>query len=94
MNPQSEYMHINVWIIVLKPGSIRRVDPVPGLPGVGTGASWKKIGEEKTQCDPADPATRSKTRLQLVDFFFFLLKRCRFDFFKKLTDPGLGPGWV
>ena len=80
MNPQSEYMHINVWIIVLKPGSIRRVDPVPGLPGVGTGASWKKIGEEKTRCDPADPATRSKTRLQLVDFFFFV-KTMSFWFF-------------
>ena len=32
--------------------------------------------------------TRSKTRLQPVDFcFFFLNQRC-FDFFKKKIDPG------
>jgi hypothetical protein len=43
----------------------------------------EKTGEGKIRCDPA---TRSKTRLQSVDFFF-LLKQRRFDFFKKKIDP-------
>jgi hypothetical protein len=35
-----------------------------------------------------DSTTRSKTRLQLIDFcFFFLLKQCRFDFFFLRIDP-------
>jgi hypothetical protein len=42
----------------------------------------KKIDEEKTR--RVDPATRSKTRLQLVNFF--LLKRHHFDFFLKKMD--------
>jgi hypothetical protein len=51
----------------------------------------KKTGKEKTWSDPADltgwlDKTWSKTQLQPVDFFFFLLKQCRFDFFKKI-DP-------
>jgi hypothetical protein len=39
--------------------------------------------------------TRSKTRLQPVDFCFFIKRRC-FGFFKKndLGDRGLGPGRV
>jgi hypothetical protein len=48
----------------------------------------KKHGKKKpgvTQLTRrVDSTTRSKTRLQPIDFcFFFLLKQCRFDFFKK-----------
>jgi hypothetical protein len=44
----------------------------------------KKIDEEKTR--RVDPATRSKTRLQLVNFF--LLKRHHFDFYFKKNGRG------
>ena len=44
----------------------------------------EKTGEEKTWCDPArprqDPVANPLT-------FVFLLKRRRFDCFKKKTDP-------
>jgi len=44
----------------LKPGPARRVDPGPE-----PGRVEEKIEEEKTWCDPVDPAGRpSKTRLQ------------------------------
>jgi len=42
----------------------------------------EKTEKEKTQCNPTDPATWSKIRLQPVDFCF-LLKQRRFDLFKK-----------
>jgi hypothetical protein len=47
--------------------------------------------EGKTRCDPADPAGRPgqdpvTNPLTFVFFYFFLLKRRRFDFFlKELT---------
>jgi hypothetical protein len=62
----------------LKPGSARQVDL-----GLEPGRVEEKTGEEKTRCDPADPARPVKTRLQtrcLLFFLFFLLKRRRFDF--------------
>jgi hypothetical protein len=48
----------------------------------------KKQGKEKLGVTRRPGKTRSKTWLQLVDFFFFLLKRRRFDFFLKRIDPG------
>jgi hypothetical protein len=68
-----------VKTIVLKPGSTQdQADP-----GLESGRVEEKTGEEKTRYDLA---TRSKTRLQPVDFFFFLLKQRRFDFLKKQID--------
>ena len=77
------------WIIVLKPGPARQVDPGPGRPGSGTGPSWRKNMERKNPVWPSK--IRSKTRLQPV--VFFLLKQRRFDFFKKnwLGWPGQNP---
>jgi hypothetical protein len=72
-------------IIVLKPGPVWRVDPGPGRSGAGTGPGWKKNRVRKNLVWPSK--TRSKTWLQPVDFCFFLLKRRRFDFFKKRIDP-------
>ena len=54
-----------------------------GLPGAGIESGWRKNKERKNPVWPGK--TRSKIWLQPVDFFFFLLKRCRFDFLKKLT---------
>jgi hypothetical protein len=56
--------------------------------------------------NPTTRLTRSKTQLQFIDFyFFFLLKRCYFDFKKKINpgdpsdpvktwNPGLRPGRI
>jgi hypothetical protein len=46
---------------VLKPGPVQRVDPE-----LETGRV-----QEKTRYDPVDPAIRSKTLLQPVNFCFF-----------------------
>jgi len=83
--------------IVLEPGPM-------GWSETETGPGWRKNKKKKTRCDPASwpGKIRSKTRLQFVDFCFFLLKRHRFDFFKKnwpeqpsdpvkTWNPGLGP---
>jgi len=72
----------------LKPGPARRVDPGPGRPGPEPGRVDEKMEEGKTRCDPADPAGRPgqdqvTNSLTFVFFLFFLLKRRRFDFFKK-----------
>jgi hypothetical protein len=65
-----------VHSIVLKPGPARRVDLAD--PGLEPGRVEEKIGEGKI---------RSKTRLQPINFFF-LLKRRRFNLYKKkLTQP-------
>jgi hypothetical protein len=66
-----------------------------GRPGAGTGLGWKKNRGRKNPVRPGN--TRSKTRLQPVDFcFVFLLKRRRFDFKKidpvKTRNLDLGPG--
>jgi hypothetical protein len=70
--------------IVLKPGPARRVDQGPGRPGVGTGPDWRK---NRVRKNPMWPGWLGKTRLQPVDFCFFLPKRRRFDFKKKQIDP-------
>jgi len=57
-------------------------------PGLEPGRVEEKIGEGTTRCDPADPATRSKTRLRSVDFFFFFTKTTSFWFKKKRIDSG------
>jgi hypothetical protein len=85
-------MSIPVFIaIVLKPGSARLVSPGPEPDRVD-----KKTGKGKTRYDPADPAGRpgdpadpGRPDNKPVDFcfFFFLLKRRRFDFFFKRIDP-------
>jgi hypothetical protein len=57
---------------------------------------------KKKQAKKKPGKTRSKTRLQPVDFLFFLLKRRRFDFKKKIDpsdpvkiqNPDLGPDRV
>jgi hypothetical protein len=59
----------------------------------------KKRGKEKPGVDPADLIANPLT---FIFFVFFLLKRCRFDFFLKkknqpgnlvkTRNPGLGPG--
>jgi len=54
-----------VLTIVLKPGSARRVDSEPDRPETGTGLGFKKIEKAKPG------VTRSKTRLQTIDFCFF-----------------------
>jgi len=77
-----------ILIIVLK--------PVPaGRAGTRPARVEEKIEEGKTRHDPATRLTRSKTQLRPI-YFFFLLKRCRFDFLKKFDpdDPGLGRGRV
>jgi hypothetical protein len=65
------YIYIYIWTgcCVLEPGSARRVDLGPGRPGAGTGPGWWK---NSISHDPVWPGkTRSKTRLQPVDFFFY-----------------------
>jgi hypothetical protein len=63
----------------------------PADPRLEPGQVEEKTGEEKARCDSVDPATRSKTRLQPVDFF--LLKRHRFDLKKKQIDLGDPVTW-
>jgi hypothetical protein len=80
----------------IRPGSAGRSGTRPTR-----GQVEKKIDEGKTRCDPIDPP---RPGCKPVDFcFFFLLKRRRFDFFKKKIDPadpvktqnsGLGPSRV
>jgi len=67
------HMHCIILHVVLKPESAWWVDSRLEL-----GRVKKKQGKKIRY----DPATRSKTWLQPVDFFF-LLKRHRFDFLKK-----------
>jgi hypothetical protein len=66
------YIYIYIYTIVLKP------DPT-GRPR--TRPTWAEL--KKKQGKKKSSVTRSKTRLQVVDFcfLFFLLKRRRFDFF-------------
>jgi hypothetical protein len=54
--------------MVLKLDPAWRADSGSGRPGTGTGPGWRKTGEEKTQCDPADSA---KPGYKPVDFCFF-----------------------
>jgi hypothetical protein len=100
-------MHVTIISIVLKPGSIRWVDPWPDRPGAGPGRVEEKTGEGKTRRDLAtqlswqDPVKNPvATRLLL----FFLRKRHHFNFFKnwfkrpgdpiKTRNPGLEPGRI
>jgi hypothetical protein len=66
--------------IVLKPSPAWQVDS-----GLEPGRVEEKIREEKTRCDPVDPARSGQKPSCNSLTFFFLLKRCHFDFFKKLT---------
>jgi hypothetical protein len=45
----------------------------------------EKTGKEKTRCDPARPGKKPGCN-PLTFVFFFLLKRHRFNFFKKKID--------
>ena len=65
--------------IVLKLGPVRRVDL-----GLELGRVKKKQGKEKPSVIRLTRQDLVKTRLQLVDLYFFLLKRRRFNFFKKI----------
>jgi hypothetical protein len=70
--------------IVLKSGPVRWIDLRPGRSGVGIGPGWRKNREKNpdvTWLTRQDPVTN-----QLTFFYVFLLKRCRFNFFKKLTQ--------
>jgi len=60
-------------------GSIRDLE-------VESGRIDKKSEKEKTQCDLADPV-RPGQKFDCSPLTFFLLKRYRFDFFKK-NSPG------
>jgi hypothetical protein len=62
----------------MKSGPARQVDPE-----LEPGWVEEKTEEEKTRCDPADPATRSRPGCKPVDFFF--IKRRCFDLKKTLT---------
>ena len=63
----------------MKPGQARQVNP-----RLEPGRVEEKIGEGKTQCDPARPGQDSVANSLT---FVFLLKRRRFDCFKKRTNP-------
>jgi hypothetical protein len=79
-------MKIRVVIIVLKSGSAWD----PADPGLEPSRVEEKTREGKTRCDPTDPADPTRPGCKPVDFcffLFFLLKRRRFDFKKKLTRP-------
>jgi len=63
-----------------------------GRPGARTRPGWRKNRGRKNPVwtrltRQVDPATRLQTRW-LLFFLFCLLKRCRFDFFKKKNRPG------
>jgi hypothetical protein len=68
--------------IVLKSGPTRQIEPEPGWPGAGTGPGLRKNRGRKNLVWPGW-LTRSKTRLQPVDFFF-----TSFCFLFFLNDPG------
>jgi len=79
--------------IVLKPGLAWWVDPGSGRLGARTGSGWRKNRGRKNQVWPnwLEGLTRQdsiKTQFQSVDFFFILLKRCRFDLKKKELTRG------
>jgi hypothetical protein len=59
-------------LVVLKPSPVWRVNP-----GLEPSRVEKKIGEEKTWCDPARPGQKPGCN----PLIFFLLKQRRFDFF-------------
>jgi len=76
-------MKIVLFYIVLKPGPA-------GQPGTRPIRGWnfsrveEKIRKEKTWRDPVDPARPGqKLGCEQLIFFFFLLKRHRFDLKKK-----------
>jgi hypothetical protein len=79
--------HSFTWIIlktiVLKPGTAGRFRTRPTR-------DWRKNRERKNSVWPSWPRagwpgkTWLKTRLQPIDFCFFLLKRHHFDFLKKI----------
>jgi len=61
--------------IILKPGTAWQGDPGPDLLGAGIEQGLRKNMESQARgVDLAKP----------VDFCFFILKQCLFDFFKKL----------
>ena len=69
-----------------------------GQPELEPGRVEEKTGEEKTRCDPTDPVTWLTRRVDPVTrlqtcwlLLLFLLKRYRFDFFKKTNWPGQNP---
>jgi hypothetical protein len=62
----------------LKPGSVGRL----GIRGWNRAGLKKKWRKEKPGVTRRVDQRLDKTRLQPVDFLFFLLKRYRFDFFK------------
>lgn len=73
--------------IVLKPDPARWVDPRLGWPGAGTGPDLRKNRKSQNSAwpgDPVDPARFSqKPGCNPLIFVCFLLKKRRFDFFKK-----------
>ena len=89
--------------IVLKPGQVRPNGSTqdPADPRLEPGQVEEKIEEGKTRRDPVDPTgwPGQKSGCNPLTFVF-LLKRCRFDFFKKRIDPvktwnpGFRPGHV
>jgi hypothetical protein len=79
--------------IVLKPDLARQVDLGPGWPGAETWPGWWKNRKSHDLVWPGK--TRSKTRLQPVDFcFFFFTKTTPFwIFFKIGIDPAASVTW-
>jgi hypothetical protein len=79
----------HVILIILKLGSVQRIDPRLDWSRVGTELGLKKIRKVKNLGDLTNPAgwpgkTWSKTRLQPVWLFIFLTKTISFWFIKKL----------
>lgn len=80
-NKSSFESFIIILGIVLKLSLARRVDLRPGQSGTRTRPDWRKNRVRKNLVWPSWPGQKP------IDFFF-LLKRCCFDFFEKnLTNP-------
>jgi hypothetical protein len=75
----SRHCLFNIFSHSFETGPVWRVDSGPGWPGAGTGPGWRKNRRRKNPVWPGQkPSCNPLT-------FVFLLKRRRFNFFKKLT---------
>jgi len=85
--PQKLVNSINSFEIWSSLVGASRTRPTQNWNRVGLKKQGKKKPGELTRWSGWAGKTRSKTQLQPINFCFFLLKRCCFDFFLKKINP-------